>query len=79
MVGAYTSDEAEVRLTVSLDAGGLVIHRRPDAVIPLKPTYLDGFSSSLGSIRFIRDSTGRVTEMSIGEDRLWDLRLPRVR
>jgi len=63
---------------VKLGANGLEIHRRPDTVIPLTPTYADGFSSDLGSIRFLRDSAGKVTEMSIGEDRVWDLRLRRV-
>jgi hypothetical protein len=78
MTGEYASDEAEVPLKVALEQNGLVIHRRPDTVIPLTPTYHDGFSSSLGSVRFIRDSGGRVIEMSIGQQRVWDLRLPRI-
>ena len=79
MTGEYTSDEAEVTLRVSLEQDRLVIHRRPDSKIELTPTYRDGFSSSLGSVRFIRDATGRAIEMSIGEQRVWDLRLRRVR
>jgi CubicO group peptidase (beta-lactamase class C family) len=78
MTGDYTSDEAEVTFSVRLEAAGLVLHRRPDAVFPLTPTYKDGFSSQLGSVRFLRDSTGKVTAMSIGESRVWDLRLPRA-
>jgi hypothetical protein len=78
MAGEYTSDEAEVTLKVAVEQNGLVIHQRPDRTIPLTPTYRDGFSCSLGSVRFIRDSGGRVTELSIGESRMWDLRLPRV-
>ncbi len=78
MTGEYASDEAEVTLKVTLEQNGLAIHRRPDAVIPLTPTYPDGFSSSMGSVRFIRDSGGRVIEMSIGLSRMWDLRLPRI-
>ena len=74
MAGEYTNDEAETTLTVTLEPGGLVIHRRPDTMIGLTPTYKDGFSSSLGSIRFIRGSDGRVTELSIGEQRVWDMR-----
>jgi len=77
MTGEYASNEAEVTLKVALEPNGLVIHRRPDTIIPLTPTYRDGFSSSLGSVRFIRDSGGRVIEMSIGGQRMWDLRLPR--
>jgi hypothetical protein len=78
MTGEYASDEAEVTLKVVLEQNGLAIHRRPDAVIPLTPTYPDGFSSSMGSVRFIRDSSGRVIEMSIDGPRMWDLRLPRI-
>ncbi len=75
MAGEYTSDEAEVTLKVAVENGGLVIHRRPDTRIALTPTYRDAFSSSLGSVRFIRNGQGRITEMSIGEQRVWDLRL----
>lgn len=78
MAGDYISEEAEVTLSVQIKGNGLEIHRRPDSVFPLKPTYADGFSSDLGSIRFLRDSAGKITEMSIGEDRVWDLRLRRV-
>ena len=78
MVGKYSSDEAEVILTVALENNALAIHRRPDSVIPLKATYRDAFSSSIGTVRFFRDSTGLATEMSIGQDRVWDLRLKRI-
>ena len=47
--------------------------------IALTPTYRDGFSSTLGSVRFMRDSTGRVSELSLGEQRVWDMRFRRVR
>jgi CubicO group peptidase (beta-lactamase class C family) len=79
MAGEYTSEEAEVTLKTLVENGALLIHRRPDTIIPLTPTYRDGFSSSLGSVRFIRDSDGRIVEMSIGEQRVWDLRLRRTR
>jgi len=79
MTGEYASDEAEVTFRVALENGHLVIHRRPDAIIALTPTYRDGFSSTLGSVRFMRDSAGRVTELSVGEQRVWDMRLHRVR
>src|SRR5579864_3571040 len=74
MTGEYASDEAEVTFRVALEKDHLVIHRRPDATIALTPTYRDGFSSTLGSVRFLRDSAGRVTELSIGEQRVWDMR-----
>jgi len=79
MAGEYSSDEAEVTFHVEIEKDHLVIHRRPDATIALTPTYRDGFSSSLGSVRFLRDSAGRVTELSVGEQRVWDMRFRRVR
>jgi CubicO group peptidase (beta-lactamase class C family) len=79
MTGDYVSDEAEVTLTVTVEGDRLVIHRRPDARFTIAPTYKDGFSSPLGSVRFLRDGSGKITEMSIGESRVWDLRLRRMR
>jgi len=79
MTGEYSSDEAEVMFQVALEKDHLVIHRRPDASIVLTPTYRDGFSSSLGSIRFLRDAQGTVSELSVAEQRVWDLRFRRVR
>jgi hypothetical protein len=79
LAGEYASEEAEVMFHIALEKDHLVIHRRPDAAIALTPTYRDGFSSSLGSVRFLRDSEGRVTELSIGEQRVWDMRFRRVR
>lgn len=78
MTGAYSSAEADVVFQVALEKGRLVLHRHPDAVFPLKPTYRNAFSSALGSIRFIQDREGHVIEMSMGEQRVWDLRLRRL-
>ncbi len=79
MAGEYRNDEAETTFTVTVEPSGLVMHRRPDARIALTPTYEDGFSSSLGSVRFLHDASGRVNELSIGEGRVWDMRFARVR
>src|SRR4029077_16654568 len=79
MTGEYASDEAEVTFRVALEKGQLVIHRRPDASIALTPTYRDGFNSTLGSVRFMRDAQGHVSELSIGEQRVWDIRFRRMR
>ncbi|MCU1233781.1 MAG: beta-lactamase [Candidatus Solibacter sp.] len=53
LTGEYVSDEVEVTFRVAVEKGRLVIHRRPDSVIPLTPTFKDAFRSSLGSIRFL--------------------------
>ena len=79
LAGEYTSDEAEVTLRVAVEQGRVVIHRRPDGVIALTPTYKDAFRSSLGSVRFLRDAAGRVNELSVSESRVWDLRFRKMR
>jgi CubicO group peptidase (beta-lactamase class C family) len=75
--GNYSSEEAETTLTVALEAGKLVIHRHPDSQFPLIPTYADAFSSDLGSIRFLRDASGKIVSLSLGQARVWDLRFAR--
>lgn len=75
--GGYTSSEAEVRVNIAVENGQLVARRSPGTIV-LTPVYRDGFTApSLGSIRFLRNSSGRVTELSIGESRVWDLRFRR--
>jgi len=76
--GNYVSDEAETTLTVVLEGGKLVIHRHPDSTFPLNPTYADAFNSDLGSIRFLRDASGKVISLSLGQARVWDLRFARI-
>jgi len=78
LVGEYASDEAEVTFKVAIEGDHLVIHRRPDTTIPLTPTYRDGFTSSLGSVRFLRDADGLVSELSVGDPRVWDLRFRKI-
>jgi hypothetical protein len=71
--GSYWSDEAEVALTAAVENGALVIKRRPDTVIALTATDRDTFRGSIGTITFRRDAAGKVNELSIKQDRVWDL------
>jgi hypothetical protein len=75
--GVYASDEAETVLRVVLENGKLTIHRRPDASFTLEPTYADAFQSPLGSVRFLRDTTGKIVALSLAASRVWDLRFTR--
>ena len=76
-VGTYVSDEAETTLTVAIDGGSLVIRRRPDTTLQLTPVYADAFTApQLGLVIFRRDA-GRVTALSVVQDRVWDLRFAR--
>jgi CubicO group peptidase (beta-lactamase class C family) len=77
LTGRYWSDEAEVALVAMIEKDQLVLTRRPDATIALRPTGKDTFQGSIGRVTFIRNSAGAVTELSIRQDRVWDLRFVR--
>jgi CubicO group peptidase (beta-lactamase class C family) len=75
LAGTYVSDDAETTLVASVEEGTLVLKRRPDTVIKLTPTYKDAFSGSLGTVVFRRG--GRALEMSVVQERVWDMRFTR--
>lgn len=78
--GEYVSDEAEVTYTVAVEGGKLFLKARPDISIELSPLYADGFLNPMGIIaRFLRDGSGKITEVSFGLPRVRDLRLQRRR
>ncbi|MBI3265135.1 MAG: beta-lactamase family protein [Acidobacteria bacterium] len=78
LAGVYASDDAETTFTVAVSGGSLQLKRRPDTTLTLRPLYTDAFStSSLGTIRFHRDRQGRVIELSVIMDRVWDMRFRR--
>jgi len=79
-VGEYYSPDAEATLRVELDESGrLVAHRRPATRMELVPAEADHFTTSLGRVRFIRDDSGAVTQLSVQQARVYDLRFDRVR
>jgi CubicO group peptidase (beta-lactamase class C family) len=71
--GEYRSDEADVSMTAAVDGEALVLRRRPDTVMTLTPLYADAFRSSIGFVRFHRDAGGKVTGLSVTQDRVWDM------
>ena len=75
--GDYWSDEAETRLTASIDKGRLVLRRRPGTVLELELVGKDVFRGSVGTITFHRNAAGAVTALSVKQDRVWDLRFAR--
>jgi CubicO group peptidase (beta-lactamase class C family) len=79
--GEFYSPDAETTLTVVVDGGRLVAVRRPGTRITLTPGTGDSFSAGegLGTVRFIRDDAGRVTQLSVQQARVYDLRFDRVR
>lgn len=80
-VGEYYSPDAETTLTVTLEQGRLVVRRRPATRFALTPIERDAFGAGggLGRVRFIRDAQEAVTQLSVSQDRVYDLRFDRVR
>jgi hypothetical protein len=79
LTGIYASEDAEVTLTVLVRDGVLEITRRPDSRFQLAPLYTDAFSSDLGTIIFRRDDEERPVELSVVQERVWDLRFQRMK
>ena len=76
--GRYTSDEAETVLTVAKDGADLVIKRRPDTTLRMRPVSRDVFAvPTLGTVTFRRDQGRQVTGLSVKLDRVWDMRFRR--
>jgi len=77
-VGSYRSDEAEATYTMTVEEGSLVMKDRWGEGSTLRPIYPDAFGSGGTTLIFRRDASGRVTEMSWSESRVWDLRFRKL-
>ena len=75
--GEYESGEAGAAFSVRLRDGALVLTGSPDRNYALTPLYADAFDSEIGTIIF-RRNRDRVTDFSVVEDRVWDLRFRRL-
>jgi hypothetical protein len=77
--GTYASAEAETTLLATVEGDSLVFKQRPATTVRLTPVYADAFTGSqLGTVVFRRDGSGRVSGLSVSQDRVWDLRFTRV-
>jgi CubicO group peptidase (beta-lactamase class C family) len=73
--GRYQSPEIpNTTWTLSIEGGRLVASVRPAIRVPLTPVYPDAFTAGefLGTVWFVRDARGAVTEMHSGSARVWD-------
>jgi CubicO group peptidase (beta-lactamase class C family) len=81
--GEYYSPDAETTLVVSVEQGRLVAFRRPDTRITLTPATNGAqeftASAGLGTVRFIQLPNGIVSQLSVRQDRVYDLRFDRVK
>ena len=80
-VGTYTSDELDAVITIAQRDGKLFLQRRPYSELSLQPVYRDDFRASggFGSLRFTRNSTGKVSGFSMFAGRVLDVRFTRVK
>ena len=75
--GTYASDEADATIVVDVREGALRVRFADGRMLGrLTPAFPDAFEGA-GAVRFLRDSAGRVTSLSVREDRVWDLRFVR--
>lgn len=72
--GTYRSNEAEATAWIEIENGTFVMKDRWGQGQILQPIYPDAFSSGGTTFIFRRDSSGGVTEMSLSQGRVWDLR-----
>jgi hypothetical protein len=78
LAGTYVSDEAETSVAIATEGTSLVLKRRPDTTLRLRPLYEDAFDHpEIGVVRFRRDSAGRPIGLSVVQDRVWDLQFKR--
>jgi len=77
LTGEYASADSETLFAAVVVDGALVLRQRPDRVVALTPVYEGAFSSSLGTVRFVRDAGGHVTAFTVSQDRVWSMRFDR--
>ena len=82
LAGKYESSETSSALTLAAKSGQLTLAIGWSKPVTLRPTFRDAFLMESGagatSIVFHRDQAGKVTGLSAGDDRVWDLRFTRV-
>jgi CubicO group peptidase (beta-lactamase class C family) len=79
--GEYASDETRATYRITIEGGQLVVRVDgwPESILKLNPSYQDAFVSGPMLIRFYRDGAGRVTQLSLGDNRMRDLRAARLK
>ena len=75
--GTYTSEELDVQLVVAVKGDSLLLRRRPADEMVMRPMYDDDFETPIGSLRFSRDASGRITGFGVYNGRIRDVRFSR--
>ena len=76
--GTYRSDEAEATFTMVVENGALMLTDRWGEAGRLVPLYPDAFQAGGATVIFRRDASGRITEATLSESRVWDLRFKKL-
>lgn len=76
-IGDYVSDELSVTYSVMLAKSGLVVRFRPAQGFALVPRFKDGFLGDGNTVRFTRDSDGRVDGFEVYAGRARHVRFVR--
>lgn len=77
-VGTYESPEVGARYAIKATDGNLVLEFPPLPQERLVSLYTDGFRGSGRTVRFVRDASGRVTELRIFAGRVRHVKFARV-
>lgn len=72
--GEYRSDEIEPVYRMAVREGSLFLERLKSSPLKLEPEIKDLFTSALGTIRFVRDSRGRVAGFVLNRGRILNFR-----
>ena len=78
-VGVYSSEEIEPLYELKVENDKLVLHRLRNKPDVLYPVTLDLFAGSIGSVRFTRNSSGRISGFTLSTGRIKNLRFEKGR
>ena len=78
-IGIYSSEEIEPLYNIRLENGNLALHRLRNKPDTLHPVTLDFFAGSIGSVRFTRNSAGRISGFTLSTGRIKNLRFEKGR
>ncbi len=76
--GKFYSEEAEVTYEVVQVTDGLAIRRRPGIETRLRRISADEYALGGNTVKFLRNPSGQIIEMSLRGSRVFDLRFKRI-
>lgn len=71
--GDWYSEEAQSRVTLTIENGNVFLILRPVSRFQLRPVYKDAFNAQGYTMWFTRDKAGKVADMHVGTGRMRDM------